>query len=130
MLSYSVWHSLPLTLRNALAQQFGIAKVGPTHVFNNTVESDGYKFQDIERTLTTEALQAYTESDEEDYPALFKMTIDKLEGREAVSAPMAAVIETTELRGEGVFVNGEPVTTKIEEVKSEPKKRGRPAKIK
>ncbi len=82
MLSYSIWHGLPLSARVKICDAFGIAKIGPTHVFDNRIVSDGFKFQDIEKRITVEALQAYTGSKEKDFNTLWNLMADKLEGRE------------------------------------------------
>lgn len=78
MISFSTWHALPLATRVLIANQFGISKVGPTHVFDNRIESDGYRFQDIERAISTEAMQAFTGSSTKDDLALFELTLQKI----------------------------------------------------
>lgn len=87
MISYSRWRSLPLHTRVLIATQFGIAKVGPTHVVDNRVESDGYLFEDVENAITVPAVQEYTGSKETDLNALWDLLIEKAEGR----APIAPV---------------------------------------
>ncbi len=78
---YSHWRGLPLSTRNVIATAFGIAKVGPTHVANNVIESDGYKIDDVERALNVDKLQVYTGSDSTDMQVLFDLTVAKAEGR-------------------------------------------------
>jgi len=109
---------LPITTRVLLAKQFGIAKVGSTHVVNNVVEQDGYKFQEVESTITKEALQQFVDSDETDYPALFKMAVDKVNG-----IVPAKEIEFTELEGSGTIHADGSITSTEPKVKRVYKKR-------
>ncbi len=73
---------LSLPTRAVLAKEFGITKVGPTHVVNNTIESDGYKIEDVERALNMDAIQAYLQSEETDMNILWDNMVAQAEGRE------------------------------------------------
>jgi hypothetical protein len=81
MFLYSHWRSIPLSTRIVIATAFGIAKIGPTHVSNNVVESDGYKIDDVERALNVDKLQEYTGSESTDMQVLFDLMVAKAEGR-------------------------------------------------
>ena len=111
MFLYSQWLNLPLTTRATIATAFGIAKTGPTHVQDNRVVSDGYDVRTVEANLNVDSLQKYLASDEPDMAKLWKLLVDKTEGREVV-----AEVE-------------KPVET-VEETAPTTKKRGRPAKTK
>lgn len=82
---YSKWNDLSLPTRVQIATAFGIAKIGPTHVVNNTIASDGFNFKDIERTFTVENLQEYLATKEKDFDTLWKLLVDKTEGRESIA---------------------------------------------
>lgn len=87
---YSRWLQLPLTTRNTIAKEFGIARTSPTHVQDNRVVSDGYDIHTIESAL---------EAHEADWEAI----VAKAEGRSFVEVkteelppeiqPVAAAIE-------------------------------------
>ncbi len=81
MFLYSSWRNISLSTRIKIAGVFGIPKVGPTHVRDNYVESDGYKIEDVERALNVDALQKYLETDETDMATLMVWLVDKAEGR-------------------------------------------------
>lgn len=66
---YSQWVALPLSTRVKIAQLFGIAKTGSTHVVGNEIVLDGYKIQDVEATLSSEAVREYVGADAD--PASF-----------------------------------------------------------
>lgn len=118
---FSKWHGLSLPTRIKIATAFGIAKVGPTHVADNQIQSDGYKFQDIERAITVESLQRYLSSNETDFGTLFLQLVDRMEGREIGSVPLNGTISTSaQIIPEKVVETSVPLPT--------PKKRGRPAK--
>ncbi len=82
MFLYSHWRNLSLSTRIVIANALGIAKIGPTHVSNNVIESDGYKIDDVERALNVDKLQEYTGSDSTDMQVLFDLTVVKAEERE------------------------------------------------
>lgn len=120
MFLYSVWRSTALPTRIRIAQTFGIAKIGPTHVRDNYIESDGYKIEDVERSLNVDVLQKFTGLDSTDMAVLF-----------------AAVVATLKVNPEDLKPkidpnvaesNAKPEKGKIPEVPK--KKRGRPAKNK
>lgn len=114
MFLYSKWRELPLTTRALLAAQFGFSKAGPTHVSDNRIVDDGYKIEDVERCLNLDAIEKYTGVEQTDMATLWDLMVAKIEGR--VSEPVPEVIV------EEVIV--------VEEVKPEPKKRGRKSKTK
>lgn len=78
---FSKWNSLSLSTRVQIATAFGVAKVGPTHVFDNTIQSDGFKFQDIERAITIEKMQEYLNTNQANFDTLWDMLVAKTEGR-------------------------------------------------
>lgn len=88
MFMYHQWLSLPLNVRNAIATQFGIAKTGPTHVFDNRIESDGYRVIDVETALNVDAIQKYTGSDSTNLTELWEALIAKIEGRDVPPAEL------------------------------------------
>ncbi len=122
---------LPLTTRAILSKQFGFAKTGPTHVADNQIVQDGYKLQDVEHALNIDAIQLYVGSDETDMEALWKMMIDKAEGRVAIAEEVVAMAK--EIVAEAlVEVLAEKIIEEsiMETSPSEPKKkRGRPFKV-
>lgn len=90
---YTSWLSLPLPTRAKIAHLFGIAKIRSTHVSNDVVIDDGYNIKQVEEAITVPALQSHLDSEETDVHVLFRMLVDKVEGREPVSAPMAMIDE-------------------------------------
>lgn len=73
--------ALSLPTRMLIAKQFGIAKVGSTHVADNRILSDGYKIEDVERALNTDAIQLFVGTEETDAKILFDLLVAKIEGR-------------------------------------------------
>ena len=92
MFSYSLWRSLELPARIKIANDLGIKKIGPTHVRDNVVESDGYVIGDVEKALNVDALQAYLQTDKIDLATLFNMLVKNARGEE-VKPVVEAVIE-------------------------------------
>ncbi len=84
MFMLSEWRKLSLSTRALLAKEFGFSKTGPTHVVDNRIESDGYKFEDIERALTVDAMQKYIGFPVNDTEMLWCYMVDKVEGRTPV----------------------------------------------
>lgn len=105
MFLYSRWLALPLNTRVAIARELGITKVGPTHVFNNTIQSDGYNIKDVENRITVEAIQNLLGVTSSDLNVLFDMMVSRANGtdipvgKEVVAdlgltpAPVAPVVE-------------------------------------
>lgn len=122
MFLFSVWRSVPLPTRIKIATAFGIAKVGPTHVRDNYVESDGYKIEDVERALNVDALQKYTGLESTDMAVLFNAVVAIAEGVQVVQVP---AVDTSTTVAESM---AKP--EKIKVIPPEPKKRGRKAKAK
>lgn len=106
---------MPLWVRAEIASKFGIAKVGPTHVVNDRIESDGYRIEDVEHALNVKAMQVYTDLKTSDVAVLFEATTAKAEGRVVPEEEVAAIVE-------------EPVTLNETVIEPAPKKRGRKAK--
>lgn len=80
---------------------------------DNRIQDDGYRFQDIEKTLTVEALQEYTGSTEKDFVTLWNLMAEKLEGREPAElivhndpdkVEIEENIETGEIKANGMTV--------------------------
>lgn len=78
---YGNWLRLSVSTRHTLAHAFGIKKTNPTHVVDNVVKDDGYPISDVENKLSVEAMQKYTGSMETAEDALWRLTVDKAEGR-------------------------------------------------
>lgn len=112
MINYMTWLKTPLITRVKIAQQFGIAKLRSTHVSNDVVVDDGYNIADVERAMSVEAMQLFTESKEKNVLVLFQMVVDKLEGK--------VVEKEVESINEDVLPVEEPIK----------KSKGRPKKIK
>ncbi len=89
---------LSLPTRAVLAKEFGITKIGPTHVVDSRIESDGYKIEDVERALNVDAIQSYLTSEETDMNILWEAMVAKAEGRTPMSEmkPMEEVRITIE----------------------------------
>ena len=133
MFLYTSWRAIPLPTRIKLAAHFGIKKIGPTHVRDNYVESDGYKIEDVEAALNIDKLQAYLGTQETDMAKLLEWAILKVEGCDIT----ALVSEPTNVNGvqfEGI--EEFPDISSMDKVTFTPheaplkKKRGRPAKNK
>jgi len=102
MFLYSKWRSIPLNTRHKIAAQFKIVKVGPTHVRDNYVESDGYKIEDVEHVLNVDAIQQFLGVDSTDLNILVDLLVSKVEGKEEpkdeeteVSIPGAEIVKET-----------------------------------
>lgn len=118
---YGQWLRTGLSTRQAIAAQFGIAKVSATHVSNDVVVDDGYKVHDIETALHQAVLEDFlgAKGTLED---LFTLLVDRIEGRNVVkrvsTEPIAAtaketVKELAEPNGEVISVlNSKPVSAK------------------
>lgn len=98
---------MPLTTRVLLAREFGISKVGTTHVIDNQVVSDGYNVADVERAFTLDAVQKFVGVDETDYAVLWGMMVEK------VLAPIAP--ETITESTPQVVINEVIIEEKVEE---------------
>lgn len=144
LLAYNVWLALPTETRMKLMKLFGIPRTGEVVVqtgemingnIGSIVKNDGHAAGDL-YAITTEKMQALLGTDDTDFYKMFNHIVENID------YVMEPKVEVTELRGEGVFVGGEPVTTKLEvvsikEVKNfaelmydKPKKKGgRPKKI-
>lgn len=116
---YSTWIKLPIETRIKIAGIFNIPKQGPTHVFNNEIQSDGYSIKEIESALTIPALQGYLGSQETDMLKLWTMLVDKVEGR--VTEVKVPEVNPPESITPTTF--SEPDPYKIPEIKKEIKKR-------
>lgn len=89
---YAKWFSLPLSIRSQIATKFGVAKTGPTHVQDNRVVSDGYKFEEVERALNVKAMKEFVGIDStDDMATLMDLVVAKIEGREIPTPEMPAV---------------------------------------
>lgn len=120
MFYYSLWTSLSLPTRHAIASKFNIVKRGPTHVDSNVVVSDGYDMKEVENSLSPETIQAYLETVEQDAAILWEMLVAKAEGRET---PVVEIPVTKE-----AF---ETLKAIVDEPAEVPKKKGgRPKKAK
>jgi len=82
MMLYSWWLVLPLSTRNKLAETFGIPKKGSVQVDSNVVRHDGYNVEDIEKAITVATMQDYLQLESTDTEGLWRMTLDKIEGKE------------------------------------------------
>ena len=97
MFLYSKWGALKLSVRYAIADAFGIEKKGPTEVFANTVKSDGFLIEDIEKALTKQALQKYLHTTKSDLAVLFDMMVNKVQGiEEPEEEPVEKPIDVVE----------------------------------
>lgn len=91
---------LPLSTRALLAKQFGFTKVGSIHVSNNQVVDDGYKVDDIDNAMTIERIQEYLQTKEKDHSLLWERLIEKIEGREIITAEVIPEEISPELEAE------------------------------
>jgi hypothetical protein len=113
---YSHWRSIPLNTRIQIAEKFGIVKVGPTHVRDNYVESDGYRIEDVEKALNIDAIQEFLGVEQTDMVTLLELLVAKIEGREVTPSYVVVPKEVLEVAKEMPSVLAQ-------------KKKGRPAKI-
>lgn len=81
MIPYSLWLNTSVGTRHKLAEIFGFKKVRTTHVSNNEVIDDGFELKDIEGAMTVPNLQGYLGVNGTDIILLFKMAVDKAEGK-------------------------------------------------
>lgn len=93
---------------------------------NDRIESDGYRFQDVEAALTVASLQEFTGSKEKDFYILWNLMADKLEGREPAELivhndPDKVEIEENTVTGE-VKANGVTVKSPKKPTKKKAKK--------
>ena len=79
MILYSKWLSLPLSVRNDIAQRMKINRSGAIEVNSNVVKSDGYAIQDVEMALSVPCLQVYLDVDTNDHEALFMALVSMVE---------------------------------------------------
>lgn len=109
--------------RIKIAHEFHIEKKGQTHVDNNMIRSDGYNFVDIELALTADNIAKYLQTDEKSMSTLWRMLIDKAEGRVNNVVPETVVVVTP-----GLVVAPPTPPEKIEVVPlvNKTKPRGRP----
>ncbi len=112
MISYALWQKLPLGTRVLIAKQFGIAKVGPTHVVDNKLVADGYLFEDVENALSDDAMKTFT-SATGDSNQLFEAVISKL------SVPQVVQLNVENKMAEIAQV---PHDTTVEESMAKPEK--------
>ncbi len=113
---YHDWMSLPLETRIKLADQFGIKKTSPTHVFDNRIESDGYSIRDVEKALNLPAIQSYLLTEETDLQKLWPMIVDKINGKMPpviAPTPEATPIPVETIKQE---VSQAPTAQAVEEV--------------
>lgn len=127
MFYYGSWLKLPISTRVILAKHFGISKTGSIHVQDNVVVSDGYKVGDVEGALTREAIEAYVGSSEKDFDTLWKMMVDKAEGRivEVTGSPLV-ISSTSGSLGTPLTISSTSGTSqKQTRATTKPKKKGK-----
>lgn len=124
---FSKWNNLSLSTRVQIATAFGVSKIGPTHVFNNTIQSDGFKFQDIERAITIEKMQEYLNTNQANFDTLWDMLVTKTEGRLEEITVDSKVGTLVTIKPPTIVVVSKAQMKAAKEIFS-PKKRGRPAK--
>ncbi len=110
---YGAWLQLPIMTRIKIASEFGFKKTGATHVVGNEVQNDGYAVKDIEKALTIENMQKYTELTTTDVSILWNKMIDKAEGR---------VVKLADLKPEVGYVPHAEALPKVKTKKNETKK--------
>lgn len=122
MFLYGHWLKLPINTRHILAQVFGITKKSSTEVFNNEVVKDGYLIGDIESALNIDAIQKYTDSIDTDMAVLWKLMVDKVEGKITPSVEIKPIDNLEDSLGSKITINSNPesIYTTVP-----PKKRGR-----
>ncbi len=124
MILYSSWTALSLSTRNTIAQAFGISKTTPTHVQDNRIVSDGYKVEDVENALSTEAMQKYSGSKSKEMAELFRAVVAKAEGGEIDTSTV--IIDPTHLNaggGSGIAVTTKAVKSMSTKTVTVPKKK-------
>lgn len=139
MLSQSYWLQLPPETRQKVAHALNIRRSGGTVVEGNRVVSDGYTPDDLYE-VKVEKLQQFTGSDSTDFYKLFDLAVKMIEN------PMIEVkgqVDLNEVVKPGEVLQIPNITIKkelsisellpadkilVNEEKSQPKKRGRPAK--
>ena len=112
MFFYSHWLSLPLHVRAKIAQRFNIKKSGPTHVVNNSIQSDGYAIKDVEDGLSVVKIQEFLNTKEDSLVTLWDLLVKCMED----PAPFKVTEESIQ-------------ALKEEPIISTKKKLGRPKKV-
>lgn len=90
------WLKLPMEVRVKLREIFNIPKSEGARVVNNTVESDGHTFRDLQ-ALTVEKMQSYLDSKEDDFVKLFDEVLAKVDAELHPATPEFAVIDHKQL---------------------------------
>lgn len=91
---YGNWLRLSIITRQKIANQFGVKKIGPTHVFDNVVQSDGYAIKDVEASLTPDIMRLFVGVDEKDTDKLWNLFIDKIEGKTILAKEEEKIISS------------------------------------
>lgn len=91
-ISYSKWLSAPLYQRAKIAQEFGIAKVRPTHVSDNKVVDDGYDLHTVESSLSVEAMQSFLKTTETDANILLENLFNWADGKYEIEEEKEEII--------------------------------------
>ena len=116
-ISQQEWVKVPHEVRLELVQEFGLKRSGIIQVFNNTLMSDGYSYEDL-APLTVERMQLYVGTRETDYFKLWEATTNKAnslvkkryeEEKQKQARIAAGVEETTESFGAEDESEGEVV---------------------
>lgn len=90
------WLKLPMEVRVKLREIFNIPKSEGARVVNNTVESDGHTFRDLQ-ALTVEKMQSYLDSKGDDFVKLFDEVLAKVDAELHPATPEFAVIDHKQL---------------------------------
>ncbi len=143
MLIYPKWVQLPLSTRQAIATQFGVAKVRSIHVSDNQVVDDGFNIEALDAALTDAKIEEFLGVESTDSLVLWDLLIARFENPVVevvdspanIETPVEPVIETSvEAPKEEIKEEIKEETPVVEEKKEEvvetpvPAKRGRPAK--
>lgn len=79
--NYQDWVQLSIGLRQKIAFTFGVKKVGPTHVVNNEIQSDGYLMKDLSERLSLSALELHFNLIGMSYDDLWNRMLLEAEGK-------------------------------------------------
>lgn len=123
---FSRWQSLPLHVRVLIAKEFGVAKVGPTHVFDNRILSDGYRTEEVEAALNPDALRKFVGSDSDDLMELWDLMVAKVTGEPApeVNGVVVTLNDATEdVETKAGIEPIEPVAVKAPKAEKKPTKK-------
>jgi hypothetical protein len=97
MFKYSKWLELPFDTRMKIATMMGVEKKGAIEVFQDKVVKDGYSVKELEDAITTESVQSFLGSIENDPTILWDKLVEMAKGTLTLSDEKSIANKPTEL---------------------------------